>query len=290
VAQQMREQASAAEGAAQILGSDDPDPVEAQRLMDHPLPQWVERMAVSYLQASGGTCERRDGVWDLTWPDGREQRDVVFTAGDATRNPAAHHLTLDDTRVRELATSLPFVAPGQPVPRVTIPGLPEGVWGYWSLWRITVRTANRSHHRVMPLFLHDNGRVFIPTARFIWDTLVANEVDVHGHCHGADARQAFEQARAAVEAHGETVLGDLLQTHRAWVEREREKGTRAFAARRQAIRRLGLPNVRAKRLAQLSIEEWQWRQDLDRQAAVTPELEPLLLIRVEGAASRGQLA
>lgn len=290
VAQQVREQANAALGASEILGSDDIDLVEAQRVMDHPLPQWVERMTMSYLRGSGGTCERRDGLWNLTWPDGMEQNGVVFTPGDATRNPTAPHLTLDDTRVRALTTSPPVIAPGQPIACTTVAGLPDGVCGIWSLWRITVRTANRSRHRIMPLFQHDNGRVFVPTARFIWDALVSSEITIHGHLYGPDAQEAFEQARAAVEAHGETIFGDLLQTHRAWVEREREKGIRAFAARRQAIQRLGLPNVRVKRLAQLSVEEWQWRQDLERQAAVTPGLQPLLLIRVEGATAHDQLA
>jgi hypothetical protein len=142
----------------------------------------------------------------------------------------------------------------------------------------------------MTLFLHDSGRVFVPTARFIWDTLVSGEADILGQLQGVDAQQAYDRMRKAVEAQGEIVYGDLLQAHRMWAEREREKAKRAFAGRRQAIQRLGWANFRIKRLSQLSIEEWQWRQELDGQAEVTPELEPLLLIRVEGAAAHGQLA
>ena len=41
---------------------------DAQRLLTHPLPHWVERMTVSYLKAHGGQAERRSQSWNLTWP------------------------------------------------------------------------------------------------------------------------------------------------------------------------------------------------------------------------------
>ena len=45
---------------ASVLGStEDLDPREAQRLLVHPLPYWVERMTVSYLKAHGGKAEKR---------------------------------------------------------------------------------------------------------------------------------------------------------------------------------------------------------------------------------------
>jgi hypothetical protein len=45
---------------------------------------------------------------------------------------------------------------------------------------------------------------------------------------------------------------------------------------------LRLPAVRAHRLAQLGDEQREWRQQLYRQAQVSPELVPLALVRVEG--------
>ena len=124
----LQEQAREARTTASVLGTtEDLEPGEAQRLLTHPLPHWVERMTVSYLKAHGGQAERKSQSWNLTWPDGETYENVVFTAKEAERLPAARHLTLEEPKVRGLAMRLPRFAPGQPVPIVSIPGLSEEV-------------------------------------------------------------------------------------------------------------------------------------------------------------------
>ena len=69
----LQEQARDAQESSSVLGAtEDLEPCEAQRLMTHPLPHWVERMTVSYLKAHGGKAERNRRTWNLTWPDGEE--------------------------------------------------------------------------------------------------------------------------------------------------------------------------------------------------------------------------
>ena len=95
--------------ALQVLAGDkyvnQADRQQAQKLMDHPLPHWVERMMLTYLAAYGGKAERRGNVWNLTFPDGEHFDAVVFTASDADAAPSARHLTLENR-----------VGPGPPVP------------------------------------------------------------------------------------------------------------------------------------------------------------------------------
>ena len=63
---------------------------------------------------------------------------------------------------------------------------------------------------------------------------------------------------------------------------EREKAEYAFAARRRAIARIGLPQVRDYRLSLLEQEEMALLQELDQKAQVLPEMVPLIVLRVEG--------
>ena len=120
----LQEQARVARSTASALGAtQDLEPGEAQRLLTHPLPHWVERMTVSYLKSRGGQVERRNQGWDLTWPDGQTFKNVVFAGKEAERLPAARHLTLEEPRVRGLAMRIPRCAPGQPAPVVAIPGV-----------------------------------------------------------------------------------------------------------------------------------------------------------------------
>ena len=139
VVARLQEQAREARTTASVLGAtEDLEPGEAQRLLTHPLPHWVERMTVSYLKAHGGQAERKSQSWNLTWPDGETYKNVVFTGKEAERLPAARHLTLEEPKVRGLAMRLPRFAPGQPVPGRVDPRSLRGSPGHLVLWRIAI--------------------------------------------------------------------------------------------------------------------------------------------------------
>jgi superfamily II DNA/RNA helicase len=283
VLKSIQEQARESRQSASVLGStEDLDPREAQRLLAHPLPHWVERMTVSYQQAHGGKAERKNGAWDLTWPNGERLTNVVFTSKEAEEKPLSRHLTLEDPKVRGLAMRLPPFTPGQPVPVITLPGLAPEIMGFWSLWRISISTADWNRRRIMPLFLADDGRVFTPTARHIWDQLLTTPPTILWHLDIETSHQAFEQLREAAERQGKTIYDEQVAAHRERLAREREKGEYAFAARRRAIERIGLPQVRNHRLSLLEQEEERFREQLERRAQILPEMAPLALVRVEG--------
>ena len=301
VVARLQEQAREARTTASVLGAtEDLEPGEAQRLLTHPLPHWVERMTVSFLSAHGGQAERRSQSWDLTWPDGETYENVVFTGKEAERLPAARHLTLEEPKVRGLAMRLPRFAPGQPVPIVSIPGLSEEVQGLWSLWQISLvsqesRVASRwdgpvtldpgpetRRRRIMPLFLADNGMVYMPTARHVWDQLLAASIHVRSVMETSVSQAAFEKLQNAAEEHGKPIYEALLQEHRQRIACEREKAGYAFAARRKTVERIGLPQVRNYRLNLLAQEERSFQEHLDQKAHAYPEMVPLLVIRVEG--------
>jgi superfamily II DNA or RNA helicase len=282
VVSRVRDQAKAAREGAALFGEKDAlDPAEAQRVMDHPLPHWVERMTVSYLKAHGGRAEKRERVWDLTWPDGTTMWDVVFSVRNAGAIASVRHVTLDDARIRGLVMRLPRFAPGQPIPCLMLPGLPLEVHGFWSLWRIALRAESWNRQRVMPLFLHDDGRILLPTARRIWDFILSDTPEVRGYLSGSEALAAFERQHEAAEVQGKSEYEELVHVYRAHLTREREKRAHAFDARRRALDRIGLPTVRAHRLALLEREEQAWQEQLERQTDVMPELVPLIVLRVE---------
>jgi len=294
VVKSIQERARESRQSASVLGTTpDLDPHEAQRLLAHPLPHWVERMTVSYLQAHGGKAERKNGAWDLTWPGGERLTNVVFTSKEAEEKPLSRQLTLEDPKVRGLAMRLPPFAPGQPVPVITLPGLASEIQGYWSLWEISIlfdsvlstqHSALTRQRRVLPLFLADDARVLAPTARHIWDQLLVTKPTILRYLDVETSHQAFERVREAAERQGKTIYDELVQAHRDRLAREREKGEYAFAARRRAIERIGLPQVRKHRLSLLEQEEERFREELERKARILPEMAAVLLVRVGGGA------
>ena len=283
VISRLQEQARDTQESSSVLGAtEDLEPSEAQRLMAHPLPYWVERMTVSYVNSHGGKAERKQRTWNLTWPDGEELTSVVFSSKEAERTPTARHLTLEDARIRGLAMRLPYFVPGQPISVVTIPGITDEITGLWSLWRIGIATTASNRHRIMALFLADTGKAFAPTARHVWDRLLSVAPEVRSYLDIDDARQAFALLSQTAEQHGRSIYDELVQEHNSRLMRERKKGEYAFVTRRKIIERVGLPQVRDYRLSLLRQEERAWNEDLNNKAEGYPDMAPLLVVRVEG--------
>jgi len=260
------------------------DPRQSQELIAHPLPAWVERMTTTYLRSHGGRVLQDGPLYDLTWPDGTLWHRVVFHRRDA-HLPGVRLATLEDPRIRELTTRLPRFVPGQPIPQLRLADISPEIAGWFALFQVTVRATDWAEHRILPLFVHDDGRVLPPTARRIWDCLLEDCQESLSSVTGPAAEAAFSTVIRAAEEHGRVVYDTLVHEYRSSLERERTKGIAAFAARRRAINRIGLPAVRMHRLAELEVEERTWHATLDGRAEILPELTPILILRIEGQAT-----
>lgn len=270
--------------------SEEPDVQTAERLRSHPLPHWVERMTAGYLNSHGGAASRKRSWWDLNWPDGQEHRKAVFSAREADRLTDATLLNLENSRVRGLALNLPQVAAGQPLPCVTVSGLPASISGLWGLFEIRLQAGMHQKTQLLRIpmvrrgyvsvFLSEEGKLFLPTARHIWDALQTAEAQVQVTLGQDESIIAHERLQIAAEQAGQELFDALQQAHIASVTREEERGMVAFTSRRKAIERVGLPEVRQYRLAQCAAEENEWRHELQSARQIVPEIRPLLMLRI----------
>lgn len=270
--------------------SEEPDVQTAERLRSHPLPHWVERMTVGYLNSHGGAASRKRSWWDLNWPDGQEHRKAVFSAREADRLTDATLLNLENSRVRGLALNLPQVAAGQPLPCVTVSGLPASISGLWGLFEIRLQAGMHQKTQLLRIpivrrgyvsvFLSEEGKLFLPTARHIWDALQTAEAEVQATHGQDDSITAHERLQIAAEQAGQELFDALQQAHLASVNREEERGMVAFTSRRKAIERVGLPEVRQYRLARCAAEENEWRHELQSARRIVPEIRSLLMLRI----------
>lgn len=279
----VRAQADAMRRSTSLLAQTEGlSPSEAQRLLGHPLPYWVERMTVNYLENAGGAAEKAKAGWKLRWPDGTTTTSAVFTLADAESQPAAAHLTLEEPRIRGIATRVPRFVPGQPIPSIEVTGIPWEIRGYWSLWTVAIRSAEWCKERVLALFLHDDGRVLAPTARHLWSLLLEQMPNPGRYLDGDESTRIFAEVTSAAERYGHPLYEELLRFHQGRLGRERENRRYAFDARRRAIERIGLPAVRQHRLNELAKEETAWNLESESRAHVHPDLIPRLILRVEG--------
>ncbi|MAT50701.1 MAG: helicase [Porticoccaceae bacterium] len=277
--------------------SEEPDVQTAERLRSHPLPHWVERMTVGYLNSHGGAASRKRSWWDLNWPDGQEHRKAVFSAREADRLTDATLLNLENSRVRGLALNLPQVAAGQPLPCVTVSGLPASISGLWGLFEIRLQAGMHQKTQLLRIpmvrrgyvsvFLSEDGKLFLPTARHIWDALQAADAEVQATLGQDESITAHECLQIAAEQAGQELFDALQQAHIASVNREEERGMVAFTSRRKAIERVGLPEVRQYRLARCDAEENEWRHELQSARQIVPEIRSLLMLRIISPSEKG---
>lgn len=296
----LRDEIQQVREASAIYGiSEEPDVQTAERLRSHPLPHWVERMTVGYLNSHGGAASRKRSWWDLNWPDGQEHRKAVFSAREADRLTDATLLNLENSRVRGLALNLPQVAAGQPLPCVTVSGLPASISGLWGLFEIRLQAGMHQKTQLLRIpmvrrgyvsvFLSEEGKLFLPTARHIWDALQTAETQVQATLGQDESIIAHERLQEAAEQAGQELFDALQQAHLAAVAREEERGIVSFASRRKAIERVGLPEVRQFRLSRCDADESEWRHELQSARQIVPEIRPLLMLRIIPQSENGSV-
>ena len=270
----------------------DLDAGEARRWRDHPAQFWLERAIVNGLAARGGAASKNGDIggngdiWRVRWPDGAESPQVCFDARTADENPAAQWLTLEDPRARALIGDTPRFVAGQPLPVVRVTGLPESVSGVWSLWEIALVAQGASRKRFLPVFINDEGRPFVPTAKRVWDLLLTEAVSVQTVADSEESAHWFDVSFAVASAQGESLFAALAEEHRARIKEERDRATYAFDARFQAIGRIGLPAVREFRRHRLQTEHEARLAVLDDMETTMPELNAVAMVRIDAKANR----
>lgn len=259
----------------------DLDADQARKWRDHPAQFWLERAVVNGLASRGGSATLDGNVWRVRWVDGAETPQACFDARTAGENPAAEWLTMEDPRARAIISDVPRFVAGQPLPVIRVTGLPESVNGIWSLWEIGLAAPGANRKRFLPVFINDDGRPFVPTAKRVWDLLLTETVSVQSVADAEDSVRWFEASFAVAGAQGEALFAVLADEHRVRIKEERDRATYAFDARNQAIGRIGLPAVRQFRRRRLQTEHEARLAALDEMKSSVPELNAVAMVRID---------
>jgi superfamily II DNA or RNA helicase len=256
------------------------DAGDSRQWRDHPAQFWLERAITTGLPARGGSAARDGSGWRVRWADGSESAQVCFDARSAEQHPELEWVTLEDPRARALISELPRWVAGQPLPEARISGLPDTVRGAWSLWEIGLAAETFSRKRFLPVFTTEEGRVFLPTARRVWDLLLTESIEILGTTSVEDAGRWFDAALEAARGQGERLFAELVEEHRARLNAERARAQYAYDARYQAIGRIGLPAVREHRRKRLQSEHETRMAALDAAEASMPDLNAVMMLRI----------
>jgi superfamily II DNA or RNA helicase len=253
---------------------------DARKWRDHPAQFWLERAITNGLPTRGGMAVKEDDAWRVRWMDGSESGLVCFNARTAEERPELEWVTLEDPRARAVIGELPRWVAGQTLPMAKISGLPNTVRGVWSLWEISLSADDFSRSRFLTVFVNDEGRTFVPTAKRIWDLLLTEQLSLAPSENIPGTSQWFETVHQAALVQGEQLFSELVDQHLDRIREERARAQYAYDARSQAIGRIGLPNVREYRRKRLLADHQARLAQLQAAEAYTPDLNAVLMLRI----------
>ena len=237
-----------------LLGGEMPDAAAARAMRDHPMPRWVERMTLAGALSQGGSIQRQTSGWLIEWPSGRSVQ-ATFNRRDASLRTSL--LTLADSEVSAILASGTDRSVDARIPQVSLDGLPGSVVGVWSLWLIVAHAGSTEAVRALPVFHDAAGTERAPSARLIWDRLLELDclLEIRGELAGEAAAEASARARAEAERQGRTIYEGVRLALEQRLRRRRERFLEYIERRRAIVDRVGLENVRRRRLAELDREK-----------------------------------
>lgn len=293
---ELRVQAKASQGSKLLFADDTPiSPEQADHLKHHPLPFWIERMVLGYLEnhEDASSQQTPNQSWQLNWPDGERWSDCIFNL-DRDRIDEMTLVSLEQPKIQELIIKLPVWVAGQTIPTVSIPTIPNTVNGIWSLWKISLasKAMSRQHETFLAVYTDQNNKSYPATAKRIWDALLSNqtirskrsnsslETDIQSDL---DYSILFQNQQQQAMDVGTSAFNALKDRHHQKLSQEKEKTEYAFSARRRAIERIGLPEVRNHRLNALDQELKEWQINFNERQSIMPDLQAVLLLKVAPA-------
>ncbi|ODR87379.1 DEAD/DEAH box helicase [Shewanella xiamenensis] len=261
---------------------------EYQKTLNHPMPYWIEQMVAYYLkwqQSIGKPAKFALSAslgFEITWPDGEKMLGITFNGKFAQQHQLTL-LTLEDTQVAKLYLQLPLWVPSMPIPIINFTHLPSGAAGVWALWRVELQTLDGTTQRYLPIFINSQGRYFAAASARIWEAICQTEFEVMGSAANLEQRaEVCAQLSEVAEREGEAIFDSLHQAYLRQLERDIEKTEFSFIARRRAIDRIGLPEVRQYRTRQLDLEQQEWERRSALKQQVFPQLSLMLVVEIQG--------
>lgn len=275
-----------------LFGGDGPLSADDYRqALNHPLPYWIQSMVANYLrwqrsmQQSTDFIEDQEGGHTLIWPDGAAWSGVTFMGKEAQQRPELTHLTLENPKIRGLCSQLPVWSEAQQIPCVRVKSLPARANGYWALWSIRLVAGQERRCQYMPVYIKPNGQYYATASQRVWDAVCSKEFDILPHelaAAPAEHQSLYALLHQAAQQEGKAIFESMLAATQADLDNHYEKGEYSFNARKRAIERVGLPEVRQYRLRQLNSEYALWRQELDKKRIAIPDMMLHAVFEIKG--------
>jgi SNF2 family DNA or RNA helicase len=242
----------------------------------HPFPFWVEQMTINSVIRNNGDVEKALDGWQIIWPDGVEDRSAVFSINDLEKYPDSKFLSVAHDKIKTLIEydNLPHIPE---TIEIKCGNLPDSVSGTWSLWTLKVENELYQQFRVLPFFIHDNGKIFMTTAKAVWDSLITGDFSIVG----VSEKLLPESLKKSAEESFQYIYKEMVDDFKSKKISEQEKKEQLFKSKYKAINKVGITNIKESRLNALQCEKNEWKEIMEKSSLIIPELRPMIVLKLK---------
>jgi len=242
----------------------------------HPFPFWVEQMTINSIIKNNGDVEKSLDGWQITWPDGVEDTSAVFSINDLEKYPDSKFLSVAHDKIKKLIEydNLPHIPE---TIEITCGNLPSSISGTWSLWTLRVENELYQQFRVLPFFIHDNGKIFMTTAKAVWDSLITGDFSIIG----TSEQLLTESFKRSAEESFQYIYKEMVDDFKSIKISEEEKKEQLFKSKYKAINKVGITNIKEARLKALQCEKNDWKEIMEKSYSIIPELRPMIILKLK---------
>jgi|Deesub1362A_J573_1020465.scaffolds.fasta_scaffold01127_9 superfamily II DNA or RNA helicase len=235
----------------------------------------LEKTVLSFVKHRGGKVSKGIFGWNILWPDGTLMEDVSFTS-DGTSD-SSKILGVDHPKIREIIELSHPVTHLKSSALVKVKGIPSEVSGLWSLWMLRIDFGKKTKIHYIPVFTSKDAETYTTTANRIWEKLSEGKFSITSGIE----RDAYPHKNIAEELAKDFFERDVMEEKQK-IESEYTRKIMAIEAKRKAIEKIGIKNIRESRLRELEIERMKIERDYKIIEEPVPELYPVLVLEVKG--------
>ncbi|MFH0736767.1 MAG: helicase-related protein [bacterium] len=269
------------EGALPSLNTSEITVEKVESLKHSPIPNWLEDLTKNFLKYKNIPYLHQWNGVKFKFP-GFAENIYTFNIKDSINDPIPEPVSLQHPIIQSiLSEAVPFNIT-HCIPIVKINNK-KNVSGYWSVWHLCVKNEFEAEHLFQPIFISNEGDVFLAFAQDIWSKLIQDEnyLEIIGVLKKEENKIVFTRLSQKAE--------ELLQNRYIEIEQRINDNTnkikankqKAFDFREKQIKKIGIENIKKSRLNRLSKEKEEWLQNFDSSKQTVPVLNCLIICKVQ---------
>ncbi|MDD2574476.1 MAG: helicase-related protein, partial [Firmicutes bacterium] len=199
--------------------------------------------------------------------------------GESIEDIEEADLSLGTGGIRRIMEQQPYWQKEDGAVTINIPGLPNEE-GYWSVWELTIG-PNERDKSIIPVFINTGGVNRPASATRIWDELIKPERDIEVRGVKPFGEGEYKMIYALAK---EIAYNRFVEIGSRYEERNRaayKKYLYALELRHQAAQRIGIENIRRRRIEQINSEKERMQAYYSKKIKPCPVFKPLFIAFME---------